>query len=174
LARRKSPASATDRAGPSPDEAHALALGWLGARDLSAQQIRQRLTRRGVPHDDAERIVERLRHSGALDEARLARTTARRETAVKGRGPARVRARLRALGLSDATTTAALTEAMAEVDVAALLDRAIEKRTRGLARPLEAAAVRRIAAALVRQGFEPGTVLARLRRLSADVPDDSD
>jgi regulatory protein len=174
LARRKSPASAADRAAPSPDGAYALALGWLGARDLSALQVRQRLMRRGVGSDDAASVIGRLQQAGVLDEARLARTAARRETAVKGRGPARARARLRALGLSDALTATALTEALAEVDMDALLDRAIEKRTRGLARPLDAAAARRVAAALVRQGFEPSAVFARLRRRGAAVPEDTD
>jgi regulatory protein len=170
--RPRSRASAADAAPLSEAEAHGLALGWLGARDLSVAQVRQRFGRRGVDRATADRVIERLVASGVLDEARLARAAARQETVIRGRGPARARTRLRSLGVPDDTAARALDQVIADVDVEALLDRALEKRLRGRpAGPLDAAATRRLVGALVRQGFDPGAVLTRLRRRGADVED---
>jgi regulatory protein len=163
--RRKSRASAADRPeGTPPPDAHALALQWLSARELSSAQIRTRLRRRGVADDLAEAAIARLAASGALDDARVARSAARLETAVRGRGPTRVRLKLQQLGLPSSTIDAALATTLAEVDVSALLDKAVERRLRreGAGR-LDAAATRRVVGSLVRQGFAAADVLARLR-----------
>ncbi len=172
---RKSRASAADRDPLTAAEARTLALGWLGLRELSKAQVRQRLRRRGVDADTADTIIASLVELGALNEERLARAAARLETSIKGRGPARTRAKLKALGLPSATVEAAVEATLADVDLDALLDRALEKRLRGLpAGRLDPAAVRRVVGAMVRQGFAPGPVFARLRRRGADLPDDAE
>ncbi|MGD9904866.1 MAG: regulatory protein RecX [Vicinamibacterales bacterium] len=172
--RRRSRGSAAER--PAGREAadvadpYALALQWLSTRELSARQLRDRLTRRQVPPDAIEEALARLRAGGVLDESRMARAAARLETAIRGRGPARTRQRLRALGLSDDDVEQAVTAALEEVDLSTLLDRALDKRLRRERGDLSApATVRRVVAALVRQGFAPGAVLARLRKRGADV-----
>ncbi|MGE0814775.1 MAG: RecX family transcriptional regulator [Vicinamibacterales bacterium] len=166
---------ASDSSGPlGAAEAEALALAWLGARDLSAAQVRQRLLRRGAPQDVAQAVVAALVEKRAIDDARLARSAARLQTAVKGRGPARARAALRALGLADAVAESALREAFEDVDEHALLTRALDKRLGTARGPLPAPAVRRLVSALVRQGFAPGAVLAALRRRAVDVAGDAD
>lgn len=170
MARRKSPASAADAVAPTTGEAYGLALAWLGQRELSVAQVRQRLARRAVPDDVADDVVTRLTRAGVLDDARVAATIVRQETAIKGRGPSRIRARLRSAGVADATASAAVDGALSTADVEALLDRALEKRLRGASvKSLDAAAQRRLAGALVRQGFSPSAVFSRLRRRGADV-----
>lgn len=144
-------------------------------RELSKQQVRQRLRRRGVEPEVAEEIVTYLVDLGALNEERLALAAARRETSIRGRGPVRARLALKALGLGDATVQAALDTTLAQVDVDALLEKAIDKRLRGQpAGPLDRATFRRIASALVRQGFDVQTVMNRLRRRGAGAPDDNE
>lgn len=144
-------------------------------RELSKAQVRQRLRRRGVEPEVADDIITSLVALGALNEDRLALAAARRETAIRGRGPARARLALKALGLGDDTVNTALDATLAQVDVEALLDRALDKRLRGVpAGPLDRATFRRIAGALVRQGFDVQTVMNRLRRRGAGAPDDSD
>ncbi|MEZ5290451.1 MAG: RecX family transcriptional regulator [Vicinamibacterales bacterium] len=170
--RRRSRAS--EGSGPLGEaDAEALALAWLGARDLSAAQVRQRLARRGAPPDVVDAVVAGLTETRAIDDARVARSAARLQTAVKGRGPARARAALRALGLSDAVADSALRQAFEDVDEHALLTRALDKRLGAARGPLPAPAVRRLVSALVRQGFAPGAVLAALRRRAVDVGDDA-
>jgi SOS response regulatory protein OraA/RecX len=103
----------------------------------------------------------------------MARAAARLETNIKGRGPARTRQKLKALGLADDDIARAIDAALEEVDVATLLDRALEKRLRrerGDVR--DPAVVRRVVGALVRQGFAPRAILARLRAKGADSLDE--
>jgi len=174
--RRRSRASAADRtpgrAAP-PADPYTLALQWLSLRELSARQLRQRLARRDVAGEAIDDVLARLRASGILDESRMARAAARLETAIRGRGPARARQKLKALGLADADVDQALTAALDEVDVATLLDRALEKRLRrergDLADP---ATVRKVVGALVRQGFAPAAILARLRARGTSIDDE--
>jgi len=142
-------------------------------RELSKAQVRQRLRRRGVDAEVAEAIITSLVELGALNEDRLALAAARRETAIRGRGPARARMALKALGLGEATVQAALDTTLAQVDVEALLEKALDKRLRGVPPgALDRATFGRIAGALVRQGFDIQAVMTRLRRRGAAVPDD--
>ena len=175
--RRRSRASAPDGGGPpeAPVDPYGLALSWLGLRELSARQVRQRLALRGVPPPDIDPIIDRLVASGALDEQRMALAAARLETVIRGRGPARTRQKLRALGLPAAASDAALAATLADVDVDALLDRALEITLRKTsAGALDQAATRRIVGALVRQGFDAGSVFKRLRQRGATASDDVD
>ncbi len=175
--RRRSRASAADAGGAKArafsGDPHTLALQWLSAGELSARQVRQRLARRQVAADVIDQVVARLSAAGVLDESRMARAAARLETVIRGRGPARARLKLRALGLSDSDIEQALDAALEDVDVATLLDRALEKRLRRERGDLrDPATVRKVVGALVRQGFAPGAVLARLRARGSDVDDD--
>jgi regulatory protein len=177
--RRKSRASAADPAGgrgrgrtAPPGDPYTLALQWLSLRELSARQVRQRLARRDVPAEAIDAVVVRLQAAGILDEARMARAAARLETVIRGRAPARARQKLRALGLGDADVERALDAALEDVDVATLLDRALAKRLKRERGDLrDPAVVRRVVGSLVRQGFAPGVVLARLRARGSDVGD---
>ena len=174
--RRKSRASATDGGGAPepPADPYSLALAWLGLRELSARQVRRRLARRNVAASDIDVIIDRLVASGALDERRMALAAARLETVIRGRGPSRTRQKLRALGLPDAASDAALAATLADVDVEAVLDRALDIRLRKVpAGALDQAATRRVVSALVRQGFDPGAVFKRLRKLGARSVDDA-
>jgi len=174
--RLRSRASAAESGPPEPPaDPYGLALGWLGLRELSARQVRQRLARRGVPVPDIDATLERLIANGVIDERRMALAAARLETVIRGRGPARTRQKLRALGLPDAASDAALTATLADVDVDALLDRALEIKLRKVpAGALDQAATRRLVGAMVRQGFDAGTVFKRLRVRGAKAADDSD
>jgi SOS response regulatory protein OraA/RecX len=169
--RRRSRASAADGGSPAPPvDPYGLALGWLSAR-----QVQQRLARRGVAPADIDAAIARLTANGVLDETRMALAAARLETVIRGRGPARTRQKLRALGLPDAATSAALEATLADVDLDALLDRALEiKLRKAPAGALDQAATRRIVGALVRQGFDAGSVFKRLRQRGARAIDSED
>lgn len=171
--RRRSRASAADGSeGPPPPDAYTTALQWLSARELSAAQVRTRLRRRGVAAADADAAIARLVASGVLDDARVARSAARLETAIRGRGPTRARMKLQQLGLASSTIDAALETTLADVDVGALLDKALERRLRREADgPLDAAATRRVVGSLIRQGFAAGDILKRLRARGAAADD---
>lgn len=137
----------------------------LGQRELSEAQLRTRLARRGCDPDDIARTIDRLREDRTLDDARTARAAAHMEAAIRKRGPARVRHRLRTMGLDRDTIDAAVQEVFEEVDAEALLDAALARRLEGReTADLDDKARARLVRALVGQGFAFDAVLKRLRR----------
>jgi len=136
----------------------------LGRRELSEAQLRARLTRRGCDPDAVEQAVDRLKQDHTLDDGRVARAAARLEATIRGRGPARVRQRLGAMGLGRDVVQQAVADVFAEMDASALLDAAIERRLRGRALgDLDDRARARLVRGLVGQGFSLGEVLGRIR-----------
>jgi regulatory protein len=157
-------------AGPSGQhgDAYTAALILLGRRELSEAQVRARLARRGFAETPIDEAVSRLKAARALDDQRVARAAARLESAVRLRGRRRTLQKVRALGISEEDARAAVDAVFQEVDEDALLERALARRLRGTsAADLDRAGVRRVAAALIRQGFSTDAVLARLRRKGA-------
>jgi len=137
-------------------------LHLLGRRELSVQQLRDRLIDREHAPDDVDRAIELLRENRALDDARVAAAYVRTALKVKGRGRLRIRRELQAIGIDQETASAALAEAFADVDERTLIKNAIQKKLRGkkISTPAEYA---RLFQALMRQGFSPSTVTAVLR-----------
>jgi SOS response regulatory protein OraA/RecX len=108
--------------------------------------------------------LTRLRQDRTLDDDRVARAAARLEASVRGRGPARVRQRLQALGLDADTVQQAVADAFKNVDEEALLDAALARRLRGKdLETLDARARARLIRALVSQGFALSAILKRVR-----------
>jgi regulatory protein len=150
-------------------DAYTQALSWLARRELSESQVRTRLARRGVAADAIDDAVDRLRRERALDDRRVALAAARSAVTLKGRGPARVRRDVEALGIDRALARAAVDEVFGEVDQASLLDRALTRRwPRGGGVP-EQRVVHRIYRALLQQGFPPDQVMAALRARRAGI-----
>ena len=88
-------------------EALAVATRSLARREHSQQSLRERLRRAGVAADDAEAVVEELRHAGLLDDARFAEERAR-VLAERGKGDAAIRFDLERAGVGAAEIEAAL------------------------------------------------------------------
>jgi regulatory protein len=135
----------------------------LGQRELSEAQLRGRLLRRGCDAEAVDDALARLRQDRTLDDSRVARAAARLEAGIRGRGPARVRQRLQSLGLAPDLVQEAVAEAFRDVDEAALLDAALDKRLRGQrVDALDDRARARLVRALVGQGFSLSAVLRRV------------
>ena len=150
-------------------DAYTTALILLGRRELSARQLRDRLTRRQFAADEIDTVIERLTRDRTLDDRRVALASARMAAAIKGRGRRRVLQYVQQQGVSAEVAAAAVSEVFGEVDENALLDRALEKRLRGtVAASLDARSKARLIRQLITQGFEPAAVFARLRRKDAE------
>ncbi len=154
-------------------DAYTTALALLSRRELSAAQLRTRLARRKFESDDIDATIGRLLKDGTLDDRRVAVAAARLEGAIRHRGRRRVLQRVQQLGISASLAKVAVDEVFGDLDEAALLDRAIEKRLRGAsARTLDPKAMARVVRSLVGQGFEPGKIYARLRTRGAPAGDE--
>jgi SOS response regulatory protein OraA/RecX len=150
-------------------DALTTALTWLGRRELSTAQLRDRLARRRVPDDEIDRVVARLTADRTLDDDRVALAAARTEALVRRRGRRRILQRLQQMGLAREVAARAVEAVFADVDEDVLLDRAIERSLRGrLPAALDRVELARIVRRLVGQGFAPGAIYARLRPERSD------
>jgi regulatory protein len=145
--------------------AYTDALKLLARRELSEQQLRERLFDREHPPDEIDRVVTHLLESKTLDDARVARAYARTAAAVKGRGRLRVMRELGAMGISRETVSEALAEVFADVDERALIAKALQKKMHGRPRIANQAEHARLYQYLMRQGFTPAGIVAALRKL---------
>ena len=155
------------RAKPPPSNPYTLCLKWLGARELTEFQIRQRLRSRQVLPEMIDATVDRLRRGGALDDRRTALACARTHALVKRHGRTRIMRELEAIGIDRDLARGAVQNVFEQVDERALMERALAGRTGRRTRSLiDRSEYRRLFAYLVRQGFEPSAVHALLRARS--------
>lgn len=144
-------------------DAYTTALTLLSARELSERQLRTRLTRRKIDDDDIDAAVSRLKADGTLDDRRVARALAHLESAIRGRGRARIMQKIRQAGIDGDTAVEAVRVVFEEVDEDGLLDRAFARRLRGkTVTDLDAKGRARIVRALVGQGFPFDRVMRKL------------
>ena len=147
-----------------PDSAYIAALKWLGGRELSERQVRQRLARRAFDDDEIDAAIARLKQDRSLDDERAARAMAHAETSLKKRGRLRVKRRLEAAGIPPAVAHRAIQETFETIDADALLAGALQKRLRGREHITDEREFQRLYRFLIGQGFEPDRILALLRR----------
>ena len=154
-------------------DAYTIALTWLSRRELSTAQLRNRLARRKFEPQEIDAAIARLASDRTLDDKRVALAAARIEGAVRRRGRRRVMQRVQQLGISAGVAKAAVDEVFGELDEAALLDQAIDKKLKGAKpRELDARATARLVRSLVGQGFNAGQIYARLRARGATDTED--
>jgi regulatory protein len=154
--------------------AHTEGLKLLARRELSVEGVRVRLQDRGFPPDEIDAAVARLRESGALDDARVARAYARTAVNVKGRGRLRVMRELLHMGIHHEVVAEALGEVFGDVDERALIAQALQKKLHGRTRLADQHEYARLYQYLMRQGFSPTAVVNALRRFRTGVTADRD
>jgi regulatory protein len=150
-------------------------LYMLSRRALSVAECRARLADRGHPHDQIDAAIEHLRETGGLDDEKMARALAQTGVEVKGRGRLRILREILARGVDHETASRAVSNVFEDRDERTLVNRALQKKLRGRARPSTPAELARIYQHLMRQGFTPAVVAAvirGLRRGSADAGDE--
>ena len=155
----------------TPDP-YVTGLTLLARRELCAEQLRERLRRKGVPRDAIESAIRRLRTEGALDDRRTAAAYARLAVTVKLRGRLRTLRELERIGIDQTTARAAVDEVFEEIDERAHVERALGRRHQGTI--TDRAHFRRLYQYLIRQGFDSGLAAAVLTARAedgAELPD---
>ena len=147
---------------PGIQQAYLSGLKMLARRELSEAQLRARLARRQFESDDIDHAVQRLRQERALDDRRTAVACARTEVRVRQRGRVRVIRQIEAMGISRDVARAAVREVFAELDEAALLEQALDRRLRRGITLDDAPSARRVFRYLIGQGFDADRVSAAL------------
>jgi regulatory protein len=144
-------------------QAYLSGLKMLARRELSEAQIRTRLARRKFDEEAIDDAIGRLLNERALDDRRVALACARTEARVRQRGRARVVRQIETLGIARDIAAAAVAEVFGELDEAALLEQAIDKRLRRRVALDDPADVHRLQRYLIGQGFSPSTVNAAMK-----------
>src|SRR3954454_20229683 len=138
-------------------------LKMLGRRELSEQQVRQRLARKAYPQDEIDEAVARLRDERAINDQRVAEAIARTETGIRKRGKVRVRLQLQRAGIGKDTAKQAVDAVFEGIDDDALLESSLRKRLRGRETIADDREFQRLFRYLVGQGFESDKVMQALR-----------
>jgi regulatory protein len=138
-------------------------LKMLGRRELSEQQIRQRLARKEHSPEDIDEAIARLREERAIDDRRVAEAIARTETGIRKRGKLRVRIQLERAGIARDTAKTAIDEVFGAIDEEALIDASLRKRLRGREMVADDREFERLFRYLVGQGFESDRVMKALK-----------
>jgi regulatory protein len=143
-------------------DAYIDGLKMLGRRELSEQQVRQRLARKGHEADAIDEAIARLREARAIDDERVAEAIARTETAVRRRGKLRVRMQIERAGIAKAIAKRAVDDMFDAIDDAALLEASLAKRLRGRDTIADDREFQRLYRYLIGQGFESDRALKAL------------
>jgi regulatory protein len=141
--------------------AYVTALRLLARRELSEQQVRQRLTFKGHTPDDIDAAVARLRDERAIDDARVAEAIAR-TTSGKRRGKLRVRREIESAGIASTIAGQAVDAAFENLDDDEIIEAALRRRLRAGRTIVDEREFQRLFRYLSAQGFETDRILSAL------------
>ena len=160
--------------GPAADPeavARKILLDALTGQARSRRELRDKLARRDVPPELAERLLDRFTEVGLIDDDAFARAWV--ESRQRSRGLARraLAQELRRKGVDDETTRSALDDLdpADEEDAARAL---VRKKLRSLRGVDTSTATRRLAGLLARKGYPAGMAFAVVRDELGAVDDD--
>jgi regulatory protein len=139
-------------------------LKMLARRELSEQQVRQRLHRKGHDADSIDAAIARLRDERAIDDARVAAAIARTETSIKRRGRMRVRMQIERAGIAKTLAKDAVDSVFGDLDDDALIEASLRKRLRDGQVIEDDRQMQRLYRYLVAQGFDSDKALATLKK----------
>ena len=146
------------------DQVYPAALQYLARREYAPEELRQRLLRRGADADAVDEVIVRLKENNWLSEERFAASRVRQRRDLSGRGRAAVRADLRALGVDEAVSSAALEAEYDEQQEAALASELADRALSGLAAvddpALRLKKIRSVQRRLLSRGFSQKHVIA--------------
>jgi regulatory protein len=151
-------------AGPPPS-AYQRALRRLGQRDHSEAELRRVLAARGHSRQEIAEALARLREKRYVDDASYAERFSRSRLAHQGLGRGRIREGLRRRGVAREDVEKGLAAALRETPEAEVLDRTARRYWRQHGRVEPARRLPRLWGFLLRRGFPPSLVRARLRAL---------
>jgi len=170
-------AAAHDDEPDAYEVARTIALRLLEAAPRSRHQLGERLARRGVAPEVAERVLDRFVEVGLLDDAAYAGMLVRSRRASRGLAPRALALELRRAGIDEETAAAALADLEVEQDESdeEVATRLVRRRLRSMRGLEDDVALRRLVGMLARKGYPPSFAARLVRevlREERDVRDD--
>jgi regulatory protein len=150
-------------------ELHGVAMRALMRRAHSVHQMRVLLERRAGEESFVPPVLQRLKRSGYLDDARFALEFARSHARTRHQGKYRIARELRARGVPDRHVESALESVFSEGDESALLRARVERRRRSLRGPMNQRQYASLYNNLLRAGFPADAIRSELHRLRSEA-----
>jgi regulatory protein len=148
------------------------AVRALMRRAYSVHEMKQFLARRTDNDELIQLVVELLKRSGLIDDARYAKQFARQRTEIRRQGKFRIARDLRARGVADNHIEAALAEATSATDEAAVVRKRLERKLRSFRGEIDERKLASMYRSLLRAGFTADVVRRELKSLTREeVPD---
>ena len=157
------PDAALPAGGPPPEDdpgdpeqvARSICLRALTGAPKTRQQLADLLSKRGIPDDVAEQVLDRFGEVGLIDDAAFARAWVTSRQAGRGLARRALKAELRAKGVDGevAEEAVALVDDQDEWEAARRL---VQRRVSGLRRVDRVTAERRLVGMLARKGYGSG------------------
>src|SRR5579872_5153573 len=116
---------------------YTAAINGLARRAYSVHEMRVYLERRAEDKNAVGAILDRLKQSSYLDDARYARQFVRLHSEIRKQGSFRIARDLRARGVPDRHIEAALAERAAESDEGALVRAQLARKLKSLRTPMD-------------------------------------
>ena len=153
-------------------ELYEVATRALMRRAHSVHEMKQALGRRTDDDKLVKSVLDRLKQSGLIDDARYAKQFARQRTEIRKQGKFRIARDLRARGVPDRHIESALEEAATQTDEAAVVRQRIERKLKLLRGEIDEKKFASIYRSLLRSGFSSDVVLRELKSLTKeDAPE---
>jgi regulatory protein len=147
-------------------ELYEAAVRALGRRGYSVHEMKQMLGRRTEDEKLVKAVMERLKQSGFMDDARYAKQFARQRTEIRRQGKFRIARDLRARGVPDRHIDAALEEVGQASDEAAIVRQRIERKLRAFHGEIDERKIASMYRSLLRAGFTADVIRRELRSLT--------
>ncbi len=151
------------------------ALNLLAFRARSTRELRRRLMQQGESAERVDKVVERLRELGLVNDADFARQLARSKVTA-GASKRRLHQEMFRRGVDREIADQAVTDVFEEEGVtdADSIERVARKKWRTLVTMDPPTRRRRLAAFLSRRGYDSEDVWRIVRQLDADAPESPD
>ena len=154
------------------EEIYEVAVRALMRRAHSVHEMKQKLERRSDNKLLVQVVMARLKENGMIDDARYAKQFARQRTEIRHQGKYRVARELRARGVPDHHVEAAVAEASANSDEAAMVRQRIDRKLKFLRGEFDDKKIASVYRTLLRAGFSSDTIRRELKRAtSEDLPE---
>lgn len=160
--------------GPEPDHesvARKILLDALTGAARSRKELADRLAKKLVPDEIAERLLDRFEEVGLVDDETFARTWVSQRQSGKGLAKRALAQELRRKGVDDEVVRDVLDEVDPE-DEQEAARQLVRKKLRSMSGVDRATATRRLAGMLARKGYPPGVAFAVVRDELGDLDDD--
>jgi regulatory protein len=152
--------------------AYSVSLDLLARRARSVREISDRLRQKSFAGPTVERVLQRLREQGYVDDDAFARFWVENRTSYRPRGTRALQQELRAKGISSEIAGDAI--ANAEIDESAIALELARKRLASLEGLDPLVRKRRLMGFLQRRGFSYGVIRYTLEQLAVDESEGAD